>query len=46
MKNRRECQIYSKSDLLTAFENANTKIITKFKDSTSNICDQGIKYLH
>lgn len=46
MKNRRECQIYSKSDLLNAFENANTKIIAKFKDSTSNIYEQGIRYLH
>ena len=46
MKHRRECQIYSKSDLLTAFESANTRIIAKFKNSTSNICEQGIRYLH
>ena len=39
MKSRRECQIYSKSDLLAAFESANNRIIGKFKDSTSTICE-------
>jgi hypothetical protein len=45
MKRRRECKIYSKSDLLTAFEAANTRVITKFNDSSHNLATEGLRYL-
>lgn len=45
MKRRRECRIYSKSDLLTAFENANTRIIAKFTHSSHNLCNEGVALL-
>jgi hypothetical protein len=45
MKRRRECRILSKSDLLTAFENANTRIISKFTHSSHNLCGEGVALL-
>ena len=35
---RRACYFYGKSDFLTAYENANHKIISKYQQSARHIC--------
>lgn len=45
MRKRRECRVLSKSDLLTAFENANTRIISKYAESTALLSREGISLL-
>jgi hypothetical protein len=45
MRKRRECRVLSKSDLLTTFENANTRIISKYAESTALLFREGTSLL-
>lgn len=45
MRKRRECRILSRSDLLLAFENANTRIISKYTVSSHDLCGEGAALL-
>jgi hypothetical protein len=44
-KNRRECGLYAKSEVLSAFEQSNARIIHKYETSSDAITQEGIRLL-
>lgn len=46
MRPRRECKVYFKSDLISAYEMANARISAKIETAYKIIVDEGIKCLN